>query len=695
MVQTFRRNPNVAHAGPNFIASIGVETLVPVDQNYAGQQWNLDRSPGGIEMEKAWAWMLANSPAGLPGGDPDVVVAVLDTGVAYEDYDQLVPRNRKKFTVISYYQAPDLNETNFVAGWDFINDDAHPNDDEGHGTHVTGTIAQSTSWTGDTDYAHGVAGIAPDVSIMPVKVLGADGSGSYATIIEGIYFAADEGADVINMSLTGPVGDPLMEEALRYACVVKGVTIVCSTGNDDGGPVGCPAAYDGYCIAVGGTGYDTTIAPYSNVGPEVDIAAPGGNVLQDLNGDGYGDGILQQTFGASPGAFGLYFYQGTSMAAPHVAGVAALVISSGVTGPNNVRAALESNAKDLGDPGWDPIYGHGLLDAYAALTGVPVAEPDVAVAIVSLPAAVLGGSATKVTVDVTNTGNAGTSSVTVALADPVGGLVSPAIADVGSLAAGESRSVDFTWTPAAVTAPEARALQAISVAEGDSNASNDSATASVLVTRYTTNIKVVGMVAPESATVGQVQGIDVTVANQGLAQETFLLTLGDDSGSPAESLDVTLQAGQAQTVTLDWTAPDTEGIYTLTATADVTDEVATDNAVHAEATVNSVSTIHVSGVDMVLIRRAIFTSAEATVSIVDAVGAAVPGAEVSVAWGGALNGTASGLTNADGQAILASASLKKAKSGTELTVTVTDVVKGAMPYEPLPGVPTSAKVIVP
>ena len=351
MVEIYKRNPNVEYAEPNYIAHA---SLVPEDPKYY-LQWHLDNTEyGGINMESAWAFET---------GDSNVIVAVIDTGVAYEDYTEAVPIGRSgKYRNVIYEQAPDLASTGFVPGYDFVNGDEHPNDDEGHGTHVTGTIAQSTN----NDL--GVAGVAFNTSIMPVKVLNSRGSGTYFDIAEGIYFAADNGACIINMSLGGRSDSITMKDAVASA-YGKGVTIVCSSGNDGSATtVSYPAAYDDYCIAVGATRYDETVAYYSNGGFSLDLTAPGGDLKVDQNGDGYGDGVLQQTFGRDPTDWGYWFYTGTSMAAPHVSGVAALIIANGIaTAPDDVREVLQSTAEDKGASGWDPAYGSGIVDAAAAL----------------------------------------------------------------------------------------------------------------------------------------------------------------------------------------------------------------------------------------------------------------------------------------------------------------------------------------
>jgi serine protease len=326
----------VEYAEPNFIARA---YFAPNDRYYR-YQWNLSDPDNGIDVERAWEISTGEG----------VIVAVLDTGIAYEDYGD-------------YKLASDLARTKFVPGYDFVNDDPHPNDDNGHGTHVAGTIAQST------DNGEGTAGVAFNATIMPIKVLDKSGYGNYADIARGIYYAADHGAKVINLSLGGSYPSKTLENAVAYA-FDKGAVIVAAVGNGylNGNPTSYPAAYDQYVIAVGATRFDGERAPYSNVSEHVDLAAPGGDLSVDQNRDGFKDGILQQTFSADPSRFGYWFFQGTSMATPHVSGVAALVIATGVDDPVRVREALEMTARDRGRKGWDEEYGYGIVDAYAAVT---------------------------------------------------------------------------------------------------------------------------------------------------------------------------------------------------------------------------------------------------------------------------------------------------------------------------------------
>jgi serine protease len=244
-----------------------------------------------------------------------------------------------------------------------------------HGTHVAGTIGQ------ETNNVIGVAGVAYKATIMPVKVFLRSDKTYLSRIVNGIDWAAEHGADIINLSLGGPKPDPatgkpdysLLEEAINNA-VANNVTVIAAAGNDGKKEVGCPACFDNV-IAVGAVDYLKQRTSYSNYGPELALVAPGGNNSQDPDGDGdLNGGILQETFRPSLGfrffafGWGYWFLSGTSMATPHVSGVAALIKSKHPDWtPQQVRDALINTAEDLGAPGKDNEYGYGLVDAYAAL----------------------------------------------------------------------------------------------------------------------------------------------------------------------------------------------------------------------------------------------------------------------------------------------------------------------------------------
>lgn len=301
-------------------------------------QWNFQQ----IDVESAWK----------RADGRDTVVAVIDTGVVFDG-----DASR------GYPAMKDLEQTHFVPGYDFVDDDDFPFDEHGHGTHVAGTIAQSTG------NRYGVAGIAPAARIMPIRVLDADGRGSTANIAEAIRFAADNGADIINMSLGGPLPSQLMTDAINYAHR-KGVTVIAAAGNNGWSLPSFPAA-NPHVLAVSATQYDRTTTFYSNHGPYIDLAAPGGNTRVDQNDDGRPDGIMQETLAVKdPSKHEFALYMGTSMASPHVAGVAALIHSQGITRPERIESILfESASKNV--PSYTQnAYGAGIVDAGAAIANV-------------------------------------------------------------------------------------------------------------------------------------------------------------------------------------------------------------------------------------------------------------------------------------------------------------------------------------
>jgi len=325
LLSALRADPLVEAAEPDLVYE-AFGPFKPNDPKYK-YQWHLQQ----IHMPDAWATSAGEG----------VIVAVIDTGVA---------------------RVPDLAQTEFAPGYNFVDKSADATDDHGHGTHVAGTIAQSTN------NGLGVAGIAFRAHIMPLKVLSARGSGSVGDIADAVRWAADHGAKVINMSLGGRVASRVLGNAVRYAHD-HGVVVVCAAGNDGRGQVSYPAAYPG-AIAVAATQFDETTTFYSNWGKEIDLAAPGGNTRVDQNGDGFPDGVLQNTIDPRTGKDDYLWFMGTSMASPHVAGVAALVVSQGVTQPDAVERVLKSSARLPAGKQADVHYGAGIVDASAALSAV-------------------------------------------------------------------------------------------------------------------------------------------------------------------------------------------------------------------------------------------------------------------------------------------------------------------------------------
>jgi serine protease len=332
--------------------------LAKVAGGWSKLQWNFDGEYG-VEAPGAWQNLIADH---APGGR-GVVVAVLDTGVAYA--------NRGRFRI-----SPDFYHYQFVAGWDFVAHNRYPNDRNGHGTDVAGTIAEATN------NGKGLTGLAYGVRIMPVRVLDSEGNGDAATIAKGVRFAVNHHARVINLSLEFPGGItasdiPELISALRYAHRHR-VVVVAAAGNEAHSAAAFPARAPNV-IAVGASTEHGCLASYSNFGTGVTLVAPGGGPDANLPGDpncnpdlASGRDVFQVTFlGTSPRQFGIPGgYEGTSMATPHVAATAAMIIASGVLGrhptPAQVAARLIATARPLGGPSDSRLYGAGLLDAAAA-----------------------------------------------------------------------------------------------------------------------------------------------------------------------------------------------------------------------------------------------------------------------------------------------------------------------------------------
>jgi serine protease len=388
------QRPDVEYAQPAYRVHL---EMVPNDQLY-GLQWNLPM----LDLERAW------DIQGTAGSS--VTVAVLDTGIAFQS--GVVRFNAQAFqddlgnlhpalgiVDIPFAAATDLfSSSRFVQPHDFIWDDNLPLDLDSHGTHVSGTIGQLTN------NALGAAGVAFNVKLMPVKVIdsdwddifGAPNQGTDDVVARGIRYAADNGAKVINMSIgrTGPPA-PVIEDAVRYA-VGKGTFIVIAAGNDfeDGNPTEVLAEIASRvsgAVSIAAVDRAKNHAYYSSTGSWIELAAPGGD-FRSFGRDGL---VIQQTVDLRLGAcivtpracgvmpsltaprfdvFGFFGFQGTSMAAPHVSGLAAMLIQQGITSPAAVEAALERFAADLGDTGRDNIFGYGLVEARDTLRGLGLAR---------------------------------------------------------------------------------------------------------------------------------------------------------------------------------------------------------------------------------------------------------------------------------------------------------------------------------
>ncbi len=311
-IARLERDPGVVYAEPNYLMRKIDTPKAPSLGVLAGDEL-LDQLWG---MQKIGANQVL---ASLPG-DRKVTVAVIDSGVDYSHPD-LAGRTSK--------------------GNDFVNFDQDAMDDDGHGTHCAGTIAGGL---GDG----GVVGVAPGVSILPVKVLDANGSGSFANVASGIVYAADQGAPILSMSLGAGRSSKVLDDAVAYA-LGKGALIVAAAGNDGSEEPSYPAVMPGV-MAVSATMKNDKLALFSNIGKHISVAAPGTDILSTFPGGKYES------------------LDGTSMACPHVAGLAALVKSKnpGFTA-KQIRSKIESAAFDLGPKGFDPTFGFGRIDAVKAI----------------------------------------------------------------------------------------------------------------------------------------------------------------------------------------------------------------------------------------------------------------------------------------------------------------------------------------
>jgi serine protease len=388
--EALQHSPRVVYAKPNYTASASL--FVPDDTgtlpssaggppatapdltgHWVTRQWNflpygpgtpgVPTSPGGINAVGAWRNLIA---AGRPGAR-GVTVAVLDTGIAYRSLGHR-PSGGPRFQ-----RSPDFSANQFVPGYNFVEGNHHPVDNNGHGTHVAGTIAE------ETDNGIGLTGLAYNAKLMPVKVLNSQGRGQATNIAKGIRFATEHGAQVINMSFNFGCGKkiPVVDEALHEAAR-RGVVLVASVGNVGSETCVSPPATEPGVIGVGGTTQGGCLGEYSLTGNGVDLVAPGGGTPVTGCPSVLSAPIYQVTLtGRGDSSFGIPdTYVGTSMAAAHVSGVAAMVIASGVLGTvppqsldRRVTLRLQATARSIGLP--RSQQGAGLIDAARATSPPP------------------------------------------------------------------------------------------------------------------------------------------------------------------------------------------------------------------------------------------------------------------------------------------------------------------------------------
>jgi len=351
--------------------------------------WSIQWGPAKIQADVAW---------NITTGSASILVAVVDTGIDWNH--------------------PDLAPNYVQLGYDWVNNDPAPMDDNGHGTHVAGTIAAAIN------NSIGIAGLA-NVRIMAEKVLDQNGTGWLSDVVLGIIHAVDSGAKIINLSLGGPVNSEILHEAVKYA-FDQGVLVVAAGGNDATNVKQYPAGYD-EVVAVTATNARDTLASFSNYGEWIDIAAPGVRIYSTVLDGSYA------------------YKSGTSMASPHVVGVAALIWTRF---PNMTRdqvwAQLQYTAGDLGDPGFDMYFGFGRLNARKAVEQAPL-DNDLLVLRMEAPQRASPGMEATINATILNMGNL-ESNTTVEL------LVNNTLAhsfSIGFLASGASKTLSVPWNASA------------------------------------------------------------------------------------------------------------------------------------------------------------------------------------------------------------------------------------------------------
>jgi serine protease len=483
-IAKLQTSPYVQYAERNPVAHV---TAVPNDPAFQNQ-WNL-KAPvaGSVGINVPGAWSVS-SGAGA-------VVGVVDTGCAYENYSQ-------------YYANPDLDPLRVRAGWDFVNQDFHPDDDSqfGHGTHLCSLIAATTN----NNFS--AAGIAPDCIVMPVKSFDANGLGTADRIASGVNYASQFGARIILVGGATEERSQCLQDAINNA-YARGALVIAGAGNDGANLTASPsvqAVYD-HVMYVSATARDGSLAPYSNHGAFLSVAAPAGATDTE--------GVLASTyspydsvvppFGFRPDGTSVQPMIGTSVAAAEVAGVAALVLGAlpGMP-PAALRAQIESTARPLGDP---TLFGAGLVDAAAAVgvkttttgggsgsgSGSGAGDPgagdvvlpdsiDAVISSLTVPSGpVVMGNSAQIDIGVRNDSSK-TKTITVTLLDEATGAT-VASQDIG-LTSGQATTVSVNWTALAPAATHT--LLATATLAGDQNPANNMRSADVVVNPATLQLRI-------------------------------------------------------------------------------------------------------------------------------------------------------------------------------------------------------------
>jgi len=603
-----------------------------------------------IDTELDNSWGVKRIGAGVVHGynkGTGVKVAIIDTGIDYAH--------------------PDL-DANYMGGYDFVNNDADPKDDHGHGTHCAGIVAAE-----DNDI--GVIGVAPKAYLYAVKVLNSKGSGYLSNVILGIQWSVNNGMQVVSMSL----GTSTYSTSLKDACdkaYAAGLVLVAAAGNSgDGNPntneYSYPAAYDSV-IAVGATDKSDTAPSWSNSGPYLELAAPGISIYSTLPTYGV---TLSGTYGYDYGTL-----SGTSMACPHVAGTAALVIASDSTLTNvGVRTCLKTTADDLGAGGWDTVYGYGLVDADEVAPGVDTTPPMISI-LSPADGALINTASPRISATVTDASGIDTASIVMTV-------------DGASVAHTYDSATGLVSYDVPATEPLAEGLHTVALDVSDTV--GNPATASWSFTVDTTPPTHVTGVTVTTVSSSQ---LDISwTANTELDLDHYNVYRSTVSGGPYDlvaspTTNSYSDTGLTALTTYYYivTAVDKAGNEGIPSSPE---ELGTTSEAPAQPTMHVASIVMSKGSRIA--GRNTFVWAIAKVTIVDDKGVPVGGAAVYGHWEVSTTDSDSGITEASGQVSLTSNSVKNPPSGTTFVFVVDNVVLSGWTYDSSASVTRDSLTYVP